>query len=41
MSDSNEKIDIRRGLRDVYFDRSRVCYIDGCAGALRQSGGAD
>lgn len=41
MTDSNEKIEIRRGLRDVYFDRSRVCYIDGRAGELRHSGGAD
>jgi citrate synthase len=31
---SPEKIEIRRGLKGVYFDRSRVCDIDGKAGAL-------
>jgi citrate synthase len=31
-------VEIRRGLRDVYFDRSRVCYIDGRAGELRYRG---
>jgi len=29
-----EKIEIKRGLKGVYFDRSRVCDIDGKAGAL-------
>jgi citrate synthase len=29
-----EKITIHRGLKGVYFDRSRVCDIDGRAGAL-------
>ncbi len=38
MSESNEKIDIHRGLKGVYFDRSRVCYIDGRAGELRYRG---
>ena len=32
-----EKIEIQRGLKGVYFDRSRVCYIDGRAGELRYS----
>jgi citrate synthase len=32
------KIEIRRGLKDVYFDRSRVCFIDGRAGELRYRG---
>jgi citrate synthase len=38
MSDENEKIEIHRGLKGVYFDRSRVCYIDGRAGELRYCG---
>src|SRR5437868_1169963 len=29
---------IHRGLKGVYFDRSRVCYIDGRAGELRYRG---
>jgi len=29
MSESAEKIEIYRGLKGVYFDRSRACYIDG------------
>jgi citrate synthase len=33
-----EKIDIHRGLKGIYFDRSRVCYIDGRAGELRYRG---
>jgi citrate synthase len=33
-----EKTDIHRGLKGVYFDRSRVCYIDGRAGELRYRG---
>jgi citrate synthase len=32
------KIDIHRGLKGVYFDRSRVCDIDGRAGELRYRG---
>jgi citrate synthase len=38
MGEQTEKIEIRRGLRDVYFDRSRVCFIDGRAGELRYRG---
>ena len=38
MSEASEKIDIRRGLKEVYFDRSRVCFIDGRAGELRYRG---
>jgi citrate synthase len=38
MEDSSEKIEIHRGLKGVYFDRSRVCYIDGRAGELRYRG---
>ena len=37
MSDE-QKIEIHRGLKGVYFDRSRVCYIDGRAGELRYRG---
>jgi citrate synthase len=38
MSVESEKIEIHRGLKGVYFDRSRVCYIDGRAGELRYRG---
>ena len=38
MSEADEKIEIHRGLKGVYFDRSRVCYIDGRAGELRYRG---
>jgi citrate synthase len=38
MDDTNQKIEIHRGLKGVYFDRSRVCYIDGRAGELRYRG---
>jgi citrate synthase len=38
MSEGEEKIEIHRGLKGVYFDRSRVCYIDGRAGELRYRG---
>ncbi|MSQ55447.1 MAG: citrate (Si)-synthase [Betaproteobacteria bacterium] len=38
MSETEEKIDIHRGLKGVYFDRSKVCYIDGRAGELRYRG---
>jgi len=33
-----QKVDIHRGLKGVYFDRSRVCDIDGKAGELRYRG---
>jgi 2-methylcitrate synthase len=36
--EDQEKIEIRRGLKGVYFDRSRVCHIDGRAGELRYRG---
>jgi citrate synthase len=38
MSEQPEKIEIHRGLKGVYFDRSKVCYIDGRAGELRYRG---
>ena len=38
MNENEEKIEIHRGLKGVYFDRSRVCYIDGRAGELRYRG---
>jgi citrate synthase len=38
MTDPAEKIDIHRGLKGVYFDRSPVCFIDGRAGELRYRG---
>jgi citrate synthase len=38
MDETAGKIDIHRGLKGVYFDRSRVCYIDGRAGELRYRG---
>ena len=38
MAEEPTKIEIRRGLKDVYFDRSRVCFIDGRAGELRYRG---
>ena len=38
MAEETEKIDIHRGLKGVYFDRSAVCYIDGRAGELRYRG---
>jgi citrate synthase len=38
LSEAADKIDIHRGLKGVYFDRSRVCYIDGRAGELRYRG---
>jgi citrate synthase len=38
MSDSTEKVEIQRGLKGVYFDRSPVCYIDGRAGELLYRG---
>ncbi|NLD54856.1 MAG: citrate (Si)-synthase [Burkholderiaceae bacterium] len=38
MSEETGQIEIHRGLKGVYFDRSRVCYIDGRAGDLRYRG---
>jgi citrate synthase len=38
MSDDAEKIEIHRGLKGVYFDRSQVCFIDGRAGELLYRG---
>jgi citrate synthase len=38
VSDEEAKIEIHRGLKGVYFDRSGVCYIDGRAGELRYRG---
>ena len=38
MTEQAEKVEINRGLKGVYFDRSRVCYIDGRAGELRYRG---
>jgi len=38
MTESTEKIEVHRGLKGVYFDRSRVCYIDGRAGELLYRG---
>ena len=38
MSEAPEKIEIHRGLKGVYFDRSKVCFIDGRAGELRYRG---
>ena len=37
MAENNE-VQIYRGLKGVYFDRSPVCYIDGRAGELRYRG---
>ena len=38
MDETTEKIEIHRGLKGMYFDRSRVCYIDGRNGELRYRG---
>src|SRR5690242_17452061 len=38
MTEATGKIDIHRGLKGVYFDRSRVCFIDGRAGELLYRG---
>jgi citrate synthase len=35
---TTQKVDLHRGLKGVYFDRSRVCDIDGKAGELRYRG---
>ena len=36
--DEDKKVQIHRGLNGVYFDRSKVCDIDGKAGELRYRG---
>src|SRR5205809_7110242 len=36
--EEEQKIELHRGLKGVYFDRSRVCDIDGRAGELRYRG---
>src|SRR5687768_12258129 len=36
--DEDKKVQTHRGLNGVYFDRSRVCDIDGKAGELRYRG---
>jgi citrate synthase len=38
MTEPAAKVEIRRGLKEVYFDRSKVCFIDGRAGELRYRG---
>jgi citrate synthase len=38
MTEATQKTQIHRGLKDVYFERSRVCFIDGRAGELRYRG---
>jgi citrate synthase len=38
MSEQTGKTEIHRGLKGVYFDRSRVCFIDGRAGVLLYRG---
>jgi len=38
VTEQTEKIEIHRGLKGVYFDRSRICFIDGRAGELRYRG---
>ena len=38
MGESQDRIEVHRGLKGVYFDRSRVCYIDGRVGELRYRG---
>ena len=38
MPEDVEKTEIHRGLKGVYFDRSRVCFIDGRAGELLYRG---
>ena len=35
---AESKVEIPRGLKGVYFERSRVCDIDGRAGELRYRG---
>ena len=38
MGEDTGKIEIHRGLKGVYFDRSKVCFIDGRAGELLYRG---
>ena len=38
MSSGDEQVQIHRGLKGVYFDRSPTCFIDGRAGELRYLG---
>ena len=38
MGEEGEKVEIHRGLKGVYFDRSQVCFIDGRAGELLYRG---
>jgi citrate synthase len=38
MTDEPETIEVHRGLKGVYFDRSRATFIDGRAGELRYRG---
>jgi citrate synthase len=38
MTEDSGKAEIHRGLKGVYFDRSRVCHIDGRAGELLYRG---
>jgi citrate synthase len=38
MSEQDGRTDVHRGLKGVYFDRSRVCFIDGRAGELSYRG---
>jgi citrate synthase len=38
MAEDAAKIEVHRGLQGVYFDRSRVCFIDGRAGELLYRG---
>jgi citrate synthase len=38
MSEDTDRIEVHRGLKGVYFDRSRVCFIDGRAGELLYRG---
>jgi citrate synthase len=38
MEDTTAHVEIHRGLKGVYFERSSVCFIDGRAGELRYRG---
>jgi 2-methylcitrate synthase len=38
MTEDTEKTEVHRGLKGVYFDRSRVCFIDGRQGELLYRG---
>lgn len=38
MNDNDASVEVHRGLKGVYFDRSRVCLIDGRAGELLYRG---